>query len=168
MSQSLLLDLVNSRLVFPDGARDELADDAAAAAWLQGHGLSGTPDEVRDAREARAALVAFLRGRADATALEPWAGAMRKRAELRSSGLEWVDEVDPGRAVGARAVAEWAALQTEQGSRIRPCAAHDCQHFLIDESRANARKWHSMETCGNREKARRHYAKTKLADIPSR
>lgn len=36
-----------------------------------------------------------------------------------------------------------------------------CQHFLIDESRANARKWHSMETCGNREKARRHYARAK-------
>jgi predicted RNA-binding Zn ribbon-like protein len=164
VSQSLLLDLVNSRLVHPDGVRDELGDDAEAAAWLRVHGLEGTPDQVRDARAARRALVEFLRGRADAAALAPWAGAMRKRAELREHGLDWIDEIDPAHAVGARAVAEWAALQTEQGSRIRPCAAADCQHFLIDESRANARKWHSMETCGNREKARRHYAKAKLAD----
>lgn len=165
MAQSLLLDLVNSRLVYPDGVRDELGDDAAASAWLRARGLDGAPDEVRDARAAREALVAFLRGRADAAALEPWATAMRKRAELRPHGLEWVDDIDPARAVGARAIAEWAALQTEQGSRIRPCAASDCQHFLIDESRANARKWHSMETCGNREKARRHYARAKLVPV---
>lgn len=168
MSHSLLLDLVNSRIVYPDGVHDELGDDAEAAAWLRSRGLEGSPDEVRDARSARAALVEFLRGRADAAALAPWAGAMRKRAVLRADGLDWIDEIDPTRAVGARAVAEWAALQSEQGSRIRACAAADCQHFLIDESRANARKWHSMETCGNREKARRHYAKAKLAVAPER
>ncbi len=168
MSQSLLLDLVNSRLVYPDRVHDELGDDAEAADWLRAHGLEGSPDEVRDARAARAALVEFLRGRADAAALAPWAGAMRKRAALRADGLDWIDEIDPARAVGARAVAEWAALQGEQGSRIRACAAADCQHFLIDESRANARKWHSMETCGNREKARRHYAKARTAAGPER
>ena len=163
MTDSLLLDLVNSRLVYPDGARDELGDAAAASEWLRSHGLRGTDDEVRDARAARSALVGFLRGEADAALLEPWAGAMRKRARLRADGLDWIDEVDPARAVGARAIAEWASLQTEQGSRIWACAASDCQHFLIDESRANARKWHSMELCGNREKARRHYAKSRLA-----
>ena len=162
MSTSLLLDLVNSRLVIGDQVHDELGDDAAASAWLRVHGAPGSPAEVADARAVRAALVPFLRGEADAAALEPWADAMRKRARVGASGLEWVDEVDPERAIGARAVGEWAALQGEQGSRIRPCAAHDCQHFLIDESRANTRKWHSMETCGNRVKARRHYAKSKL------
>lgn len=162
MSASLLLDLVNSRLVLPTGVSDELGDDAAASAWLRAHGAAGTPPEIADARAVRAALVPFLRGETDAAALEPWAGAMRKRARLHSTGLEWVDDTDPARVIGARVIDEWSALQGEQGSRIRPCAADDCQHFLIDESRANARKWHSMETCGNRAKARRHYAKAKL------
>ena len=166
MSTSLLLDLVNSRLVMGDEVHDELAGDAEASAWLRAHGASGSPAEIADARMVRAVLVPFLRGEADAAALEPWADAMRKRARVGDRGLEWVDEVDPARAVGARALGEWAALQGEQGSRIRPCAAHDCQHFLIDESRANARKWHSMETCGNRAKARRYYAKSKLAVLP--
>ncbi|WP_022890994.1 CGNR zinc finger domain-containing protein [Agromyces subbeticus] len=163
MSTSLLLDLVNSRLVIGDQVHDELGDDAEASAWLHSHGAAGSTAEVADARAVRDVLVPFLRGEADAAVLEPWAGAMRKRARVGESGLEWVDEVDPARAIGARALGEWAALQGEQGSRIRPCAAHDCQHFLIDESRANARKWHSMETCGNRAKARRHYAKSKIA-----
>jgi predicted RNA-binding Zn ribbon-like protein len=86
---------------------------------------------------------------------------MRRRAEVRDRGLVWREEVPADRVIGARAVEEWAALQGPEGSRIRPCAASDCQHFLIDHSRANARRWHSMETCGNREKARRHYARTK-------
>jgi predicted RNA-binding Zn ribbon-like protein len=168
MSDSLLLDLVNSRFVLPSGVSDELGDDAAASAWLRAHGASGSLTEIADARAVRAALVPFLRGEADAALLEPWAGAMRKRARLHATGIEWVDDVDPARVIGARAIDEWSALQGDQGSRIRPCAADDCQHFLIDESRANARKWHSMETCGNRAKARRHYARAKLAGAPSR
>ena len=162
MPNSLLLDLVNSRLVLGDEVSDELADDAAASAWLQAHGRAGTPAEIADARAAREVLVPFLRGETDVAVLAPWAGAMQKRAEVHDDGIVWIDDVDPRRAIGARAIEEWSALQGGQGSRIRPCAAEDCQHFLIDESRANARKWHSMETCGNREKARRHYAKAKL------
>ncbi|PWC05777.1 CGNR zinc finger domain-containing protein [Agromyces badenianii] len=165
MSTSLLLDLVNSRLVLGPEVSDELGDDAEAAAWLREHGLDGSPAEVADARAVRDALVPFLRGETDAAALEAWAGAMRKRARLHADGLDWVDDIDGDRAVGARVIEEWAALQGEQGSRIRPCAAEDCQHFLIDESRANARKWHSMETCGNRAKARRHYARSKVGGV---
>lgn len=167
MSPSLLLDLVNSRLVLDDAVSDELGDDAEASAWLRARGRAGTPEEIADARAVRAALVPFLRGEADAAVLEPWVRAMRKRAEAHAGGIVWTDDVDPSRALGAKAIEEWSALQGEQGSRIRPCAAADCQHFLIDESRANSRKWHSMETCGNREKARRHYARTKLGDAPA-
>ena len=167
MSPSLLLDLVNSRLVLDDAVSDELGDDGAASAWLRAHGLSGTSGEITDARAVRAALVPFLRGETDAAALAPWVRAMRKRAEAQPGGLVWIDEIDPARAIGASVIEEWSGLQGEQGSRIRPCAAADCQHFLIDESRANSRKWHSMETCGNRAKARRHYARSKLGEVPA-
>lgn len=161
--QPMLLDLVNSRLTVDDGVADELGDDRAAAAWLRERGADGTAAEIADARAVRAALVGFLRGEASVDVLEPWADALRRRAVLTDGGLEWRDEVSPERAVGARAVEEWASLQGPQGSRIRACEAADCQHFLVDRSRANARRWHSMETCGNREKARRHYARVKQA-----
>lgn len=157
----LLLDLLNSRIVYPHGPADELADDRAAAAWLRAHGHAGTAREIADARAIRSVMAAFLRGEASYDALEPWSSAITRRPSLGPEGLTWTDEAPEARRIGAQAILEWASLQTPEGSRIRPCAAADCQHFLIDTSRANARKWHSMELCGNREKARRHYARSK-------
>ncbi len=158
---SLLLDLVNSRLELADAVYDELGDEAAARQWLREHGGTGSPAEVAGARRARAALVPFLRGEASAAVLEPWLNAMTKTAAVTDGHLVWTLSVDDDLAIGARALEEWDALQTPTGSRIRPCANPECQHFLIDNSKANSRKWHSMESCGNRMKSRRHYARTR-------
>ncbi|HEY1106850.1 MAG TPA: CGNR zinc finger domain-containing protein [Agromyces sp.] len=156
----LLLDLVNSRLVYGDRVDDEL-DDERGASWLRAHGAPAEAADLADAREVRDALVAVLRGRSSPEAFEPWLDEMTRRPELTADGgIVWRDRDGAGRRVGGAAIREWAELQAPSGSRIRPCAAPDCQHFFIDTSRANARRWHSMETCGNREKARRHYAKT--------
>ncbi|MBM7503709.1 CGNR zinc finger domain-containing protein [Agromyces aurantiacus] len=157
---SLLLDLANSRLVYDDHVEDELETDAAASAWLVAHGGTGDDDEIRDARAVRPILTRFLRGQAWLDELSPWTDAITRRPAFDGGGAQWRDEFDPTRRIGARAMLEWAGLQGAQGSRIRPCAASDCQHFFIDTSRANTRQWHSMETCGNRAKARRHYART--------
>ena len=158
---SLLLDLVNSRLVFAGGVHDELGDDEKSAAWLRARGSSDSPEAIAGARRAREAFVPFLRGQAPANILDPWLSQMRKTPTVVDGRLDWTLAVDDSVAVGARAIEEWAALQTASGSRIRPCANPDCQHFLIDNSKANSRKWHSMETCGNRMKSRRHYAKSR-------
>ncbi|MGO4300955.1 CGNR zinc finger domain-containing protein [Leifsonia sp. RAF41] len=42
---------------------------------------------------------------------------------------------------------------------LGPCANPDCSKFLIDHSRPNSARWCSMAECGNRMKARRHYAR---------
>ncbi|WP_353813617.1 CGNR zinc finger domain-containing protein [Agromyces sp. SYSU T00266] len=158
---SMLLDLVNSRIVEPDGVHDDLETDAAASAWLVAHGEGGTVGEIADARAVRPVLVGFLRGERGLAELEPWTAAVSRHPVFGADGVTWLDDIEPARRIGARAMLEWASLQGAEGSRIRPCAASDCQHFLIDTSRANSRKWHSMETCGNRAKARRHYARTR-------
>lgn len=159
---SLLLDLVNSRIVYPDGPRDELGRADDARAWLRQREEAGIPEQIEDARAVRPVIAAVIRGEEPVDALAPWVDSMRRRAVLTRDGLRWLPVVPADRVIGARVIEEWAALQGPEGSRIRPCAAPDCQHFLIDHSRANARKWHSMELCGNREKARRHYARSKL------
>ena len=105
--------------------------------------------------------VSTLRGQASIDDLSPWTDAITRRPAFGRGGAEWRDEFEPTHRVGARAMLEWAGLQGAEGSRIRPCAASDCQHFFIDTSRANTRQWHSMETCGNRAKARRHYERTR-------
>lgn len=161
--QSLLLDLVNSRILWPDGWQDELGDDAQAREWLQERGGSGSPDELTGAREVRPVLVDVLRHDSEVTALEPWLADMRKRAILVDGAISWSLDVPDRRVIGVRAIEEWASLQTPTGSRIRACADPDCQHFLLDRSASNRRKWHSMELCGNRSKARRHYARTKAS-----
>jgi predicted RNA-binding Zn ribbon-like protein len=161
---SLLLDLVNSRIVWPDGERDELGDDTAAREWLRSRGGSGSPEEIAGAREVREVLVDVLRGRSATDALAPWVAAMRKKAAVGDDGrIEWVLDVPEREIVGARAIEEWSGLKTPAGSRIRACADPECRHFLIDRSASNRRKWHSMEVCGNRTKARRHYARAKEA-----
>ena len=157
----LLLDLVNSRLVLGDGVYDELADETEAGAWLRARGGTGSSAEIAGARQARDVLVPFLRSEAPASALDPWLTRMHKSATLADGRLAWGLDVPEDIAVGARAIEEWSALQTPTGSRIRPCANPECQHFLVDNSKANTRKWHSMESCGNRMKSRRHYARTR-------
>ncbi|KAA0956405.1 CGNR zinc finger domain-containing protein [Planococcus sp. ANT_H30] len=49
------------------------------------------------------------------------------------------------------------ALQSGVFEKIKKCESSLCYAFFVDIS--GKRKWCSMEICGNREKARRHYSK---------
>lgn len=50
-------------------------------------------------------------------------------------------------------------------SRLRVCAADDCDWLFLDESRNRSRVWCNMQVCGNRAKARRHYARAKKSRV---
>jgi len=41
--------------------------------------------------------------------------------------------------------------------RVRECDGAACTWLFLDQSRNRSRRWCSMESCGNRAKARRHY-----------
>jgi predicted RNA-binding Zn ribbon-like protein len=41
--------------------------------------------------------------------------------------------------------------------RIKLCPGHDCGWLFLDETKNGRRRWCTMETCGNRAKANRHY-----------
>jgi predicted RNA-binding Zn ribbon-like protein len=45
----------------------------------------------------------------------------------------------------------------EQRPLVRECGASDCLWLFLDTSKNRSRQWCSMQSCGNREKARRHY-----------
>jgi predicted RNA-binding Zn ribbon-like protein len=56
-------------------------------------------------------------------------------------------------------------LVKDDPARVRMCEATDgCGWLFYDETRNGTRRWCSMKDCGNRAKARRHYAKSKEAD----
>lgn len=48
-------------------------------------------------------------------------------------------------------------LTSEEWRRVRECGGGACTWLFLDHSRNRSRRWCSMETCGNRAKARRHY-----------
>jgi predicted RNA-binding Zn ribbon-like protein len=54
-------------------------------------------------------------------------------------------------------------LLSEDRERVRECSGRNCNWLFIDTSRNRSRRWCDMAVCGNREKARRNYARSKQA-----
>jgi predicted RNA-binding Zn ribbon-like protein len=52
-----------------------------------------------------------------------------------------------------------AVLSSSDATRLGCCQAKGCGWFYVDESPNRTRMWCSSEVCGNRERARRAYAK---------
>lgn len=52
-------------------------------------------------------------------------------------------------------------MDKRERQRLKMCPGDDCGWLFIDETKNARRTWCSMETCGNRAKAARHYAKSK-------
>ncbi len=46
-------------------------------------------------------------------------------------------------------------------ARVRRCEGPGCGWFFLDRSRSGTRRWCSSGDCGNRARARRHYARTR-------
>ena len=56
-------------------------------------------------------------------------------------------------------------LTADQLERVRQCADdRGCGYLFLDTSRNRSRRWCSMESCGNRAKAHRHYKRQKQAN----
>jgi len=54
-------------------------------------------------------------------------------------------------------------LTSDQLKRVGECRGDGCGWLFLDMSRNRSRRWCSMNDCGNREKARRHYHRTRKA-----
>lgn len=160
----------SSLLAFARQARVlETAEVEALARKLarQSREAASTLEHARAFRESLARLfTARARGEAVSGAdLEPLnallAEACRhQRLEGRGGSYGW-RWADLGGAFEAPLwpIARSAAdlLTSADLERVRECDAPDCTWLFIDRSRGRSRRWCSMESCGNRAKARRHY-----------
>jgi predicted RNA-binding Zn ribbon-like protein len=52
-------------------------------------------------------------------------------------------------------------LTSEQLGIVRFCEAPDCEWLFLDHSRNRSRRWCDMKSCGNRQKAQRHYRRSR-------
>lgn len=55
-------------------------------------------------------------------------------------------------------------LTSAELALVGECAGEGCSWLFLDTSRKGNRRWCSMEDCGNRAKAKRHYARQRRAD----
>jgi predicted RNA-binding Zn ribbon-like protein len=128
--------------------------DAAAA---------GLADEVRSVREhAWAVFDAVSRSRpvptASLGALLERSGVGVRAGQLRNIDADLdhfaADWAVPGAIPTALSLLTVHALFTLPAERVRACGR--CGWLFLDSSRGGRRRWCSMSTCGNREKASRH------------
>ena len=138
--EDLLVDFLNT-LDVEDGA-DELGSAEGLAAWAGAHGLE--PGDPGDARSTRDALRSLVTG-----------------GQPRLPSVSLVPSCDgDGVCLTSTTVAEAALAATVvlsiQGriKRVKLCQAETCRYAYYDRSRNGSRAWCSMETCGNRQKAR--------------
>jgi predicted RNA-binding Zn ribbon-like protein len=76
---------------------------------------------------------------------------------------EWDENCDePDLIMWKVAIAATDLLTSDQVLRVRECEDdRGCGYLFIDMSKNHSRRWCSMDSCGNRAKALRHYSRSK-------
>lgn len=180
---ALCLDFVNTvewRGV-PERA-DRLTDYGELLIWAETAETIGRKERVRleaaverhpaDAAAALAEAIAFRELLAEIFAgaprpalverLNAWLARAPERRRLGASGdaVAWAADRRGDQFLTPLWPVVWNAadlLVSGQIARVRACADRRCAWLFLDTSRSRHRRWCSMEGCGNRAKARRHY-----------
>jgi predicted RNA-binding Zn ribbon-like protein len=79
-------------------------------------------------------------------------------------GFGWRLDTDGRSAATLLAPVLWSSgdlLVSPDAARLRHCANDKCLWLFLDDSKNGSRRWCSMQACGNRAKAHRHYLKQK-------
>jgi predicted RNA-binding Zn ribbon-like protein len=105
--------------------------------------------------------------RAVATVNRALAAAPARRVLARGSkGFGWQIDRDGFSAAALLAPVLWSAgdlMVSPETVRLRHCSNEQCLWLFLDESKNGSRRWCSMQACGNRAKAHRHYLRTRTA-----
>src|SRR5687768_2028962 len=62
------------------------------------------------------------------------------------------------------ATSAMALLLSQDVARVKECASDNCNWLFLDASKNRSRRWCEMKDCGNRAKARRHYARRRTSE----
>jgi len=168
MKLELVTDFVNTAEL--EEGTDVLDSPRALVAWLAERRLapSGARAERRDLEEAiavrealRDLLLANNEGRVDVAAASATLDAAARRARLHTRfDPDGTARLEPGAGGAAGGVGRILAVVADamaagEWRRLKACRADACRWAFVDRARNQSRAWCSMETCGNREKAKR-------------
>ena len=97
-------------------------------------------------------------------------GMARASVHVTQQGFAWTWEAESALDSLLWPIARSAAelLSSDEVQQVRECPGDDgCGWLFIDTSRNHRRRWCSMNGCGNRAKARRHYERKNTAKMSS-
>jgi len=148
------------------------AEARALMAWSERHGplAARALERARAVRETIAALATALAEgaapdpaevrRLEVTCRRAW-NARRLVGTATGARWEWAGALDPDRVAAVAALDAEELLVAADRAPIRICEGEGCGWFFLDTSRNRRRRWCSMESCGNRAKARRFYHRSR-------
>lgn len=90
---------------------------------------------------------------------------VRHTVALADHGFGWRLDADRRSAASLLAPVLWSAgdlLVSPEVARLRHCTNAKCLWLFLDDSKNGSRRWCSMQLCGNRAKAHRHYLRQKV------
>ncbi|WP_312871650.1 CGNR zinc finger domain-containing protein [Amycolatopsis acididurans] len=162
------VDLVNTMRDRHLGGRELLVDPAALIEWLTlmklvEHRSRATRDQLAAAHELREAIDRLARGGRsahDVRLLNTTAQAAPV-PQLRLAHGRPTRQTANTVATAMATLAIDAIELVASGAEVRICAWDHCGLRFVDTSPEHNRQWCSMSRCGNRAKARAHYARRK-------
>ena len=168
------LDLVNTVSWRGDPARleEHLTDSAAALVWSVRAGvLTDSEAAALAGLDVRRPLLALRRAvtahladlpEPDVQALQPVVDSALRASALvpGPDGAAWEVKALDARTPARRIALDLLDQLTSPPGPVRRCGDPDCGWAYVDTSRGHRRTWCSSADCGNRERVRRHAARS--------
>lgn len=182
LGNALWVDFLNTEPALPGGGTGDLIDRPEAfERWARATGEVGPHDpfepdrqEMQEALKFRAVLregaESLLAGATPSRSIvsavnEKLAGSPVVSTLIeKGAGWDLTSRIVAGTATAllGRLATDFAhTLVSGRPDRLRRCEHPGCVMLFIDTSKNGKRRWCSMETCGNREKAAGHRARVK-------
>ncbi len=166
------INLMNTSWREADGPVDWLQTDDGVGRFAAAHGFEVKTGQTSSVRatliETRRLLVRLFDPAGDLASDRALQSEINRvltaaRVSWRSDGDgRWlqVSAQAPAEGLSVQAVVDALDLLEDKPDRVRSCDHDLCTVWFVDTSKAGRRRWCSMERCGNRAKARRHYERT--------
>ena len=156
-----------------DPTQPPAADAGAVAAWLAANGLpSPSAEDVARATDFRALVRRMLvhdgcvaKDAAIRDAVNATSAAAPLVVQFREDGYIALEPARPAgidAALGRLVGAIFESMADGTWSRLKICLASDCQWAYFDASRNRSGHWCSMESCGNKAKARAYRERRRM------
>lgn len=167
----LALDLLNTTWATASGPFDWLADDDAVEQFVSEHGRSIPTEGVVAVRaslvQARDLVMRLFEDPSSALADDVTVAVNQALESAKAIVVESaqgptvsVTGDQPHNGVAIEALVNAVELRRDRPDRVRSCEHEACVLWFLDTSKGGRRRWCSMDRCGNRAKAQRHYKRS--------